>query len=86
MVTHSDDYKFVCTIGDCKSKFRRNQDLLVWKFLFVFLTSIAHPPNKIPATPQESEALATPSPKQGTQQLMHSRRCDVQIIIRNKRK
>ncbi|TPX75221.1 hypothetical protein CcCBS67573_g03499 [Chytriomyces confervae] len=31
MVTHSNDYKFVCTIGDCKSSFRRNQDLLVWK-------------------------------------------------------
>ncbi|KAI8844617.1 hypothetical protein BJ741DRAFT_588917 [Chytriomyces cf. hyalinus JEL632] len=28
MVTHSMDYKYVCTIGECKSKFRRNQDLL----------------------------------------------------------
>ncbi|KAI8613149.1 hypothetical protein BC830DRAFT_503343 [Chytriomyces sp. MP71] len=27
-VTHSTNYSFVCTIGKCKSKFRRNQDLL----------------------------------------------------------
>ncbi|KAJ3238168.1 hypothetical protein HDU81_008315 [Chytriomyces hyalinus] len=27
-VTHSTDYKFVCTLPGCTSKFRRNQDLL----------------------------------------------------------
>ncbi|KAI8613148.1 hypothetical protein BC830DRAFT_503250 [Chytriomyces sp. MP71] len=28
MVTHSDDYRYVCDVPNCKSKFRRNQDLL----------------------------------------------------------
>ncbi|ORY37497.1 hypothetical protein BCR33DRAFT_651817, partial [Rhizoclosmatium globosum] len=28
LVTHSTEYKFVCTLPGCKSKFRRNQDLL----------------------------------------------------------